>query len=79
MTMMAQPLLEDKAGLGGQLQALQQLVEMAVQTGRAARGVEHKLFRGVLQPGHRLPGYFFEQCGDGDRGERLELAGGGGF
>ena len=76
MTMMAQPLLEDKASLGGQLQALQRLVELAAETGRATHEVEHELFRGVLQPGHRLLGYFFEQCGDGNRGERLELAGG---
>ena len=52
------------------------IVEMAAETGRAAHEVEHELFRGMLQLGHRLLGYFFKQCGDGDRGERLELAGG---
>lgn len=76
MTMMPPPMVEDKRGLGGQLRALQERVEMAARLGRAAHEVEQELFRGVLQLGHALLGYFFEQLGDGDQGERLELADG---
>ena len=74
--MMPQPMVEDKLGLGSQLRALQEMVETAAHRGRAAHEVEHDVFRGVLQLGHRLMGYFFGLLGDGDQGERLELADG---
>ncbi len=76
MTMMPQSMMEDKAGLDGQLSALRQLVDSAVRRGEAAHEVEQALFRGVLRLGHALLGYFFEQSGDGDAGERLELSDG---
>lgn len=76
MTIMPQPMVDDKAGLGGQLQALQGLVDSAVRTGRAAHEVEQELFRGVLQLGHALMGYFFRQSGDGDQGKWLEWSDG---
>jgi hypothetical protein len=76
MTMMPQSMMEDKAGLNSRWQALRAVVDSAVQTGRAAHEVEQELFRGLLQLGHGLLGYFFEQSGDGDEGERLELADG---
>ncbi len=48
MTMMTQPLLEDKAGLGGQLQALEQLVEMArANESDGLRGGTRAVSRGV--------------------------------
>ncbi len=74
--MMPQSMVEDKAGLNSRWQALRAVVDSAVQTGRAAHEVEQELFRGVLQLGHALLGYFFEQSGDGDEGERLELTDG---
>jgi hypothetical protein len=76
MMMMPQPMVEDKLGLGSQLRALQELVETVAHRGRSAHEVEHDVFRGVLQRGHGLMGYFFGLLGDGEQGERLELADG---
>ncbi len=78
MKMMQQATVEDKTSVRDQLEALQRYVESAARSGSAAHEVERDLFRGVLQLGRGLLGYFFNLLGEGDQGATLELADGRG-
>jgi hypothetical protein len=72
--MMQQPTVEDKAGVWGQLEALQRHVESVARAGSAAHEVEQDLFRALLQLSHGLSGYFFNLLGKGDQGGVIRVA-----
>ena len=51
-------------------------VEQAYRRGQAVHEVEQDLFKRALELGRLGLGLFFELCGNGDRGERVELSDG---
>lgn len=55
---------------------LQSFIRQAAETGSAAHEVERELFKRLLQLGGLLLQPFFALLGDGDEGERVELADG---
>ena len=60
-------------GLMEQAKAMVKVVEDALEQRRAAHEVERSLFRCAMQMGRRALGLFFQLCGNGDRGEIVEL------
>jgi hypothetical protein len=54
--------------------AVHRFVEQATEARRAVHEVEAELFRRVLEMGRQALGMFFHLSGDGDQGERLQLA-----
>ncbi len=59
-----------------QAQVMMGSVEQAYRRGQAVHEVEQELFKQALELGRLGLGLFFELCGDGDRGERVQLGDG---
>jgi hypothetical protein len=65
----------NREALRNQVREIAQFVDDAIHSGLAAHEVEEALFRRVLQMGRCALGMFFDLCGDGDAGERVQLPG----
>lgn len=64
----------NQQALLNQAMAVHRFVEQATEARRAVHEVEAELFRRVLEMGRQALGMFFHLSGDGDQGERLQLA-----
>ena len=56
-----------------QTKTMVKVLEEAFEQRRAAHEVERSLFDCAMQMGRRALGLFFQLCGNGDRGEIVEL------
>ena len=74
MTMMHHSMIESKAGVLEEVNALLQMVEDGVRSGEATHVMEKSLFQRLLKLGHLLINLFFELQGDGDVGPTVQLA-----